>query len=281
MEYLKCEHCGFFNPVKSEYLAFCEKCNKKLIDSYRNWLLRNPEKSFEDYKQIVCVTEEYSNSEKIVNKNKISRVRFLLLGFFVGILFSFALFFVFYAVIKNNYLPYKQQVSLNSDPIESDKKWVTFNSQEGHYSIEFPMQPQCMVKKIPSPVGNLDFNFCGYQNQDGSDENLMYGIGYSTFPSDKINSQKMNSAELENYFSNSVKGSVQNIQGKLLDVEIIYNDSFPGRKFRVDFRNGTAIIEHRLFLVRNTVYDIQVITPTDKTFNKSINKFFNSFKLKN
>lgn len=37
MHYLRCNNCGHFNEVKTEYLTFCSKCNKKLNNSYGEW----------------------------------------------------------------------------------------------------------------------------------------------------------------------------------------------------------------------------------------------------
>jgi len=54
--YLKCEHCGFANEVKSEYLVFCGQCNKKMENNFSNWKSNHSGKSFEDYKNEVCLT---------------------------------------------------------------------------------------------------------------------------------------------------------------------------------------------------------------------------------
>lgn len=54
MDTLKCKNCGHQNPIKSEYLIFCEKCNKKIENNYRDWQIRNPDKTFDDYKSLFC-----------------------------------------------------------------------------------------------------------------------------------------------------------------------------------------------------------------------------------
>ncbi len=58
MNYLKCSNCGHLNLVKTEYQVFCSNCNKKLENNFQNWKKKHPEKSFEDFKQLVCVSEE-------------------------------------------------------------------------------------------------------------------------------------------------------------------------------------------------------------------------------
>ena len=58
MYYLKCKHCNHLNEVKSEYLVVCGLCNRKLEDNYKDWKVKHPEKSFEDFQREVCLTEE-------------------------------------------------------------------------------------------------------------------------------------------------------------------------------------------------------------------------------
>ena len=53
MYYLKCKHCNHLNEVKSEYLVVCGLCNRKLEDNYKDWKVKHPEKSFEDFQREV------------------------------------------------------------------------------------------------------------------------------------------------------------------------------------------------------------------------------------
>ena len=63
MYYLKCKHCNHLNEVKSEYLVVCGLCNRKLEDNYKDWKVKHPEKSFEDFQREVCLTEEQVKAE--------------------------------------------------------------------------------------------------------------------------------------------------------------------------------------------------------------------------
>lgn len=64
MYFLKCNDCGHFNDVKTEYMTLCSKCGKKLDNNYPDWSKRNPDKSFDDYKQLVCCTEIVEEKKK-------------------------------------------------------------------------------------------------------------------------------------------------------------------------------------------------------------------------
>lgn len=74
MYFLKCNHCSHLNEVKSEYLIFCSNCKKKLENNYSDWQRRNPEKTFDDYKQLICISEtdiQRSNIKPKSNKKAI------------------------------------------------------------------------------------------------------------------------------------------------------------------------------------------------------------------
>ena len=90
MHYLKCNNCEHFNEVKTEYMIFCSKCNKKLINNYSDWSKRNSDKTFENYKELFCTTEPNEIQVPKTKPNKSKMIKFAL-GFVVS-------FVIFYAV---------------------------------------------------------------------------------------------------------------------------------------------------------------------------------------
>lgn len=58
MDYLKCNKCGHLNKLQTEYQTFCSDCKMKLDNNYSDWKRRNPEKSFDDFKQTECISDE-------------------------------------------------------------------------------------------------------------------------------------------------------------------------------------------------------------------------------
>ncbi len=87
MHYLKCNNCGHFNEVKTEYLIFCSNCNKKLETNFSDWIKRNSDKTFDDFKQQFCMTEK-TDIEKSVSKTK--KVKGL--KYWIGFAVAFVIF---------------------------------------------------------------------------------------------------------------------------------------------------------------------------------------------
>lgn len=74
--YLRCGRCGHFNEVKSEYLVFCSKCNKKLDNNYSDWVIRNSSKTFDDFKQQVCTTNIEGQPTTMQKPNMFKTLKF-------------------------------------------------------------------------------------------------------------------------------------------------------------------------------------------------------------
>ncbi|MBO9727881.1 MAG: hypothetical protein J7623_04520 [Chitinophaga sp.] len=56
MKYLHCDSCGHANPLKSEYLTFCDTCGKKLPKTFADWQKHRPMGSFTEYTQEVGIS---------------------------------------------------------------------------------------------------------------------------------------------------------------------------------------------------------------------------------
>lgn len=159
----------------------------------------------------------------------------------------------------------------------AEKEWHPFEPVNGNFVVLMPGVPEMKEKIVNSAVGEIKLIMYMYQPPSGTDDNVAYAVSYMDYPADKITSDS--TTLIKDFFDNARDGSIKAIQGKLLTEEIIKYKNFPGREQRVDFRNGMAIIKYRHYLVNNRVYTLQVITPTDNNFNKSINKFLDSFNL--
>lgn len=87
MHFLKCNNCGSLNEVESENLLFCQNCNKKLDNNFRDWQARNPEKKFDEFKTLICVSESEVNNNPIVKKNQPKKIKYWI-GFAVAFTIS-------------------------------------------------------------------------------------------------------------------------------------------------------------------------------------------------
>jgi hypothetical protein len=90
MYYLKCNNCGELSEVKTEYMVFCSFCGKKLENNFSSWLLKNPEKTFEEFKQLICVSDiDIMNNQASAKPAKKRGAKY-----WIAIIIGFAIFYV-------------------------------------------------------------------------------------------------------------------------------------------------------------------------------------------
>jgi hypothetical protein len=180
---------------------------------------------------------------------------------------AFKLLFIFISIL------------LVSSGFVKNKKWHKLKSKDYNFSIEFPSKPELNQRIVVSAIGDIEMNtYLSKPSKKSNDPNLMYSINYNEYPDSYISSNRKD--ELSTFFSNSIDGAIKNINGELLTEKIIEINGYPGREYRIQIKDGLAIIKSRMYLVNNSMYTLQVITPTKNEFNKSTNIFLNSFHLK-
>jgi hypothetical protein len=158
-----------------------------------------------------------------------------------------------------------------------EKEWQVFTPESSNCSVLIPGIPEKKERLVNSAIGEIKLVMYMYQPPQGEDDNVAYAVSFMDYPADKISSDS--TALVKDFFDKAREGSLKAIQGKLLTETIIDYKGYPGREQRVDFRDGMAIIKYRHYLVNSRLYTLQVITPTKMNFNKSINRFMDSFKL--
>jgi hypothetical protein len=144
----------------------------------------------------------------------------------------------------------------------------------------FPKRPIDTVIMVNSAVGFIKITSHMYEVPNNrQDDNLYYALSETEYPDTVINSAMTD--KLDKFFTNSIKGAVDNVHGKLMSEIKVQINGYPGREIRADFQDGTYIITMRSYLVKNKMYILEIITAVKKDFNTSISKFMNSFALKN
>ena len=82
MHYIKCSSCGKLNQIKTEYQVFCSHCNRKLENNFTDWKKANPKKTFDNFKELICVSEEDMQNSSPEVKPKPKGLKYWI-GFFV------------------------------------------------------------------------------------------------------------------------------------------------------------------------------------------------------
>ena len=145
---LKCEHCGHLNDVSSEYLTLCTNCNRKLNNSYSEWKKQNPTKTFDNYKNEVCINYELEleKSQLLKRQSKKRNTRLVIILISVGIVLG-SIFTLFHFK-KNELLNSLVSLTNTSDDIV-DKEWEKKAYYDLHFYLETPYKLDSVVVPFP------------------------------------------------------------------------------------------------------------------------------------
>lgn len=173
MHYLKCNKCGHLNEVKSEYLIFCSKCDKKLENNFSNWHESNSDKTLDDFKSLMCVTAE----EIPQKKTRYKWAKPQSLKFWLGFVITFS---IFYAV--GQYGGSSLAKLFRSDYTSKDiltQKWVKETYDYYGFSFETPVKLEKDSLPLPDNIKNLIERIDSYTNKKTS--GLMIAVNCSKY----------------------------------------------------------------------------------------------------
>lgn len=85
MHYLKCSSCGHLNEVNNGNQIFCSSCNRRLDNNFFSWQKDNPEKNLDDFKRLMCVSDEDLQQANAKTKQSPKGMKYWL-SFIVGTL---------------------------------------------------------------------------------------------------------------------------------------------------------------------------------------------------
>jgi len=149
--------------------------------------------------------------------------------------------------------------------------WRLFQDPAGKFAVLMPGQPQQRKQTQQTRLGNLEVNTFAVE-QPGLSAHL---VTYTDFPVEFIRA-----ADPNKLLDNGRDEVVRRVQGRLLNESRINLNGAPGRELKLKAPGG-LIIQSRIYLVNQRLYQLIVVTPENKaaSLSGSIRGFFQSFRL--
>jgi len=143
--------------------------------------------------------------------------------------------------------------------------WVSFTSEDGHFSVLMPETPTDKTETVDSAHGPYTTHLFIVR-----DTTSVYLIGWVDYdPSFNFNRQ----AELEANRDNFVKG----ISARLLTTRPTMIDGYSAIEFTAE--TDDRVFKSRVYMVGRRPYLIVIGSPKGQDDSVSVNRFFNSFKV--
>ena len=144
--------------------------------------------------------------------------------------------------------------------------WAHFTSEEGNFSVLMPEIPEDKIETTQSAHGPYTTHLFIVK-----DTTSVYLIGWVDYdPSFNFNRQ----AELEANRDNFVKG----INAKLISTRPTVIDGYSAIEFTAE--TADRVFKSRVYMVGRRPYQIVIGSPKGQDDTASVNRFFNSFKVR-
>ena len=156
------------------------------------------------------------------------------------------------------------------DRLSGDANWREFIPEEGRFSILVPRTPRETTETTKTELGTLDEHTFTVIHGD-----IAYIVNYGEYPQSFINADHY--AMLDSLRD----GAVESVGGRLLSERAISINGYPGREIKVKISSSseTAIMQVRIYIVRNRLYYVYTMAPETRASSPTIKKFLDSFKL--
>lgn len=155
-------------------------------------------------------------------------------------------------------------------------EWVLYESKDSQFRILAPGALKEKVDTFETKLGELYYHTLFYQAEVETG-NQVYMISYCDYPEGTIHSDSIDL--LPNFFKETMETATFSINGELMyktDEEV---QGFPGKYWRIDYRQGKAVIKTKAFLVKNRYYALQVVATKERHINPDSDRFIESFRL--
>jgi len=160
----------------------------------------------------------------------------------------------------------------------AQKEWFPVDASAERIKISFYEQPYETTDTIDIGDGTYaTVTVWEIGIEDASHPNGFYSMGVSTFPSTFIHSDSSFEV-IESFLESVATPMIENEDFEFLSSKIAMKDGYPGKDYKFKVASG-GMLEMKVYMVQNQLFQCSVITRPDSWFNTSIDKFQDSFKL--
>lgn len=148
-------------------------------------------------------------------------------------------------------------------------EWSRFESPEGRFAVEVPLEPTLRTRPVETAAGAIDLHLYVLE-----DDRHSYMASYSDYP-EAIVASSTPDAMLDG----ARDGAALNIQGSVEEEREIALDGHPGRAVLLTDSTGELVLDLRLYLVGARLYQVGVLSERRDRGGEPAERFLGSFAL--
>ncbi len=157
-------------------------------------------------------------------------------------------------------------------------EWTKFKSDNGKFSVLVPGLFSEKEDSTNTPLGILKMHTFFYQpSVNKGHSNFMYMIQYCDYPEGTLDG--LDTSFTNDFFASTRNEAAFSINGKVIYHTPVMLNNYQGQFWRIHYKNDTAVIKTKAYIVKNRYYAIQTITFKGLASNTDTDKFFDSFQI--
>ncbi len=145
--------------------------------------------------------------------------------------------------------------------------WEVYESSEGAFSVLVMGMPDLDNTEIDIIFGSVTLYMFIWDKTD-----IVYMIAYADYPEEVVSYSNP-----EDMLNAAKEGALENVQGEIISERNIELKGYPGKEIVISAKVEKAIATVHLYMVKNRLYQVLVITTEDDPQEDNALKFLNSF----
>ncbi len=167
----------------------------------------------------------------------------------------------------------------DAEPVKSyedSNPWTEIDDLEGRFRILTPGPLEHKEDTLETAVGRQVFHTYYFKVPDlQRAENLIYVLSYVDYPDGALH---QDSTELvEELLLSTQESAAEALRGEVIYATGRAVEGFPGRLWRIDYKDGEASARTLAFVAGERYYELKTFALTGRGLGEASDKFFRSF----
>lgn len=160
---------------------------------------------------------------------------------------------------------------------QTKPKWEEFRSLEGRFRVLTPGAMRTKTDTMETAIGKLAYHTFFFEDAEQNTENAVYLLSYCDYPEGSLHHDSI--ALVAEFLDATVQESAFSVAGDVAWSNDIRSGVYPGKSWRVDYKDKRAVIKTRAYVAGNRYYSVQTVMKRERSLNAASDKFLESFRI--
>jgi hypothetical protein len=180
-------------------------------------------------------------------------------------------------LISSPLLGQEDEAAMATLPLEERVSWQSRDELDGRFSITTPGRLEHRIDTVTTAVGEQFYHTYFFKAPPGEvAENLIYVLSYVDYPAGALPADS--TQLIEDFFVATEESAAEALRGEVIYATPREVLGYPGRLWRINYRDGEATARTLAFLIDRRYYELKTFALSGRGLGESTDRFFESFR---